>query len=338
MIWKCNVKDIHLEAISDYNGFWSDVLKAWCKLNYSRKDNLTDILDSIIWYNSDILVNNKPIFYKKCYEKGIVKIRDILNENNAFLSHNEICRKYGYTIDWVSYFGLIEAIPQDYKTIIRNGAYNDTVVTTFYENLIQKDLTSRILYFDLITRNDILIKTADRWEHRLQTPIDKDFMSKTFANIKLMTMSTKPRSFHFRLLQNIMFTNDKLKTWKVVQSDKCTFCNVEIETPLHILWYCQTAAHLWSQLSSWNRTLNLTLKRVIFCRITENPKDCVNTICLIAMQYIYSARYLKSLPNVACLKEKITDMMNIEKYIAVKNNQMAKFQKRWNGFIKNQAI
>ncbi len=166
-------------------------------------------------------------------------------------------------------------------------------------------------------------------------------MSKTFANIKLMTMSTKPRSFHFRLLQNIMFTNDKLKTWKVVQSDKCTFCNVEIETPLHILWYCQTAAHLWSQLSSWcqnyaNRTLNLTLKRVIFCRITENPKYCVNTICLIAMQYIYSARCLKSLPNVACLKEKITDMMNIEKYIAFKNNQMAveRFHKKTSNIDK----
>ncbi len=41
----------------------------------------------------------------------------------------------------------------------------------------------------------------------------------------------------------------------------------------------------------------------------------VNTICLIAMQYIYSVRCLKSLPNFACLKGKISDMMCIEKYI-----------------------
>ena len=117
---------------------------------------------------------------------------------------------------------------------------------------------------------------------------------------------------------------------------------MEIETPLHLLWYCQTATHLWDQLSTWcknhaNRTMNFTLKRVIFCTITDKPKDCVNTICLIAMQYIYSARCLKSLPNFACLKDKISDMMCIEKYIAVKNNQMAKYRKKWNGFIKNQA-
>ncbi len=37
-------------------------------------------------------------------------------------------------------------------------------------------------------------------------------------------------------------------------------------------------------------------------------------------------------------KDKITDMVNVEKYIATKNNQMSKFKKkRWNSFIKNQA-
>ncbi len=231
----------------------------------------------------------------------------------------------------------IEAIPRDYKNIIRGGAYNDNVVTSFYDKLIQKNLSSRSLYFELVTRDDILRKTARKWEEKLQTPITTDFMSTAFANIKVMTVSTKLRSLHFRLLQNVIFTNDKLKQWKMVASEKCTFCSIEIETPLHLLWYCQTATHLWRQLSTWcknyaNRTMNLTLKRVIFCRITDKPKDCVNTICLIAMQYIYSARCLKSLPNFACLKDKIIDMMNVEKYIAMKNNQMSKYEKRWNGF------
>ncbi len=218
MIWKCNLKDIHLKLISNYDRFWMDVLKAWSKSNYSKKINIIDILDSIIWYNSDILVNDNPIFYRKCYEKGIIKIRDILNEDNAFLSYNEFCRKYGYTIDWVTYFGLIEAIPQDYKTIIRHGAYNNITVTTFYDKLIQKDLSSRTLYFELITREDILLRIAGKWEEKLQTPISTHLMSNVFGNIKVMTLNTKLRSFHFRLLQSVMFTNDKLKTWKIVPS------------------------------------------------------------------------------------------------------------------------
>ncbi len=279
----------------------------------------------------------------KCYEIGIIKIRDIVNENNEFLSYNELCRKYGNVIDWVRYYGLIAAIPQDYKNIIRNEDFNDIELATFHDNLIKKDLTSRDIYFKFITCDDSLTKIAEKWEEKLQSPINTDFMSEVFAKIKIMTLSTKLRSFHFRLLRNVIFTNDKLKSWNLVASDKCTFCNIEIETPLHLLWHCQTASHLWNQLSIWcknhaNRTMNLTLKRVIFCIITDNPKDCINTICLIAMQYIYSARCLKTLPNVACLKDKILDMMNIEKYIATKNNQMTSFRKRWNGFIKDQAI
>ncbi len=141
------------------------MMVSWSKINYSWKNTLTDILVSIIWYNSDILVGKKPIFYQKCYEKGIIKIHDILNANNQFLSYNEFYRRYGHTID-----GLIEAIPPDYKTIIRNNAFNDNEVITFHGRLIQKDLSSRTLYFEFITRDDILSKTAAKWKKKLQTP------------------------------------------------------------------------------------------------------------------------------------------------------------------------
>ncbi len=45
------------------------------------------------------------------------------------------------------------------------------------------------------------------------------------------------------------------------------------------------------------------------------PMDWLNTICVITTQYLYSTRCLKMIPNFTCLKQKVLDMHNLEKYI-----------------------
>ncbi len=39
----------------------------------------------------------------------------------------------------------------------------------------------------------------------------------------------------------------------MVNTDQCTFCNVEIETIKHLFWDCSTAKHLWNQVVQWLR-------------------------------------------------------------------------------------
>ena len=106
---------------------------------------------------------------------------------------------------------------------------------------------------------------------------------------------------------------------------------------IHILWECHVAQHLWKQLSDFcknkaNRTVNISLQNVIFCRIVPKPFDCINTMCLLTSQYIYSSRCLKVIPNFACLKSKIVDMQNLEKYIAMKNESLKKHETKWKHF------
>ncbi len=112
---------------------------------------------------------------------------------------------------------------------------------------------------------------------------------------------------------------------------------VASESIIHLLWECDVAQQLWNQLSVFckqksNRNVQLSLKNVIFDRIVTKPFDCINTMCLITMQYIYSCRCLKAIPNFACLKSKILDNQNIEKYIATKNDKMKKHETKWKDF------
>ena len=63
--------------------------------------------------------------------------------------------------------------------------------------------------------------------------------------------------------------------------------------------------------------------------INKDPIDCINTITLIVKQYLYSTRCLKELPNFHALKQKIIDIYNIEKYIAISMGKVEKHNNKW---------
>ena len=67
-----------------------------------------------------------------------------------------------------------------------------------------------------------------------------------------LTLSTKLRSFQYRLINFAIVTNVQLCKWKVKDSPKCTFCNDKEETYLHLFAQCQTVHnYLWMPLQKW---------------------------------------------------------------------------------------
>ena len=50
------------------------------------------------------------------------------------------------------------------------------------------------------------------------------------------TLETKLREFQFKILNRIVFTNEKLFRFDMAESDKCTFCQTEVESIEHLLF------------------------------------------------------------------------------------------------------
>ncbi len=205
-------------------------------------------------------------------------------------------------------------------------------------SLIEKDLDSKYYYNKMIKSESLLNKFTSKWQNILGLNfIDENELSTLFKNIRVITLSTKLRSFYYKLLIHAVSTNVTLLKWNIVDTDKCTFCNAESETIRHLMWECPTAQHLWNQLLQWlkntaNQTVHLNVKKVLLCKIISKPFNCLNTIGLITLQYIYASRCLKKLPSFAQLKAKILDVQNIEKYIAIKNDRLKKHEMKWKGF------
>ena len=70
-----------------------------------------EILQEDIWFNSTILIGNKPIYNKEWDEAGIRRIQNLV-EGNSLMSQETIEQKYKVTCNILCYNGLRTAIPR----------------------------------------------------------------------------------------------------------------------------------------------------------------------------------------------------------------------------------
>ena len=70
------------------------------------------VLEIPLWFNNNITVSGKYIFYKEWYTKGVRTIADVLNgdDNGNFLSFEDIRHMYNITTNILKYRGLISSV------------------------------------------------------------------------------------------------------------------------------------------------------------------------------------------------------------------------------------
>ena len=113
----CNIKaeDIAHCFVKSPPQFWFDVMYAWCEYNYKCACDAPAPRNEIIWYNSNIKIDNRVLGIKELIGKNVIHISDLLKEDDAFFSYTEFQDKYHSKITFVYYYGLIHAIPLTYK-------------------------------------------------------------------------------------------------------------------------------------------------------------------------------------------------------------------------------
>ena len=70
------------------NAFWKDVLESWLYFMkvYDKQENFRNNFYSIpVWYNSNIKIGYKSVFFKSWYEKGVKVVQDFFYVDGHFL-------------------------------------------------------------------------------------------------------------------------------------------------------------------------------------------------------------------------------------------------------------
>ena len=136
-----------------------------------------------------------------------------------------------------------------------------------------------------------MIRTDDKYRYKWEVISDKTW-NQHLNNVSKLTLSTKLRSFQYRLINFALTTNRELYRWKMKALPLCYFCGKYEETYTHIFMQCELVQkRIWRPLSRWldyycNITLDIDAYEYIFSVYKDVFSSMVNTIILIVKQYL----------------------------------------------------
>ena len=105
-LFECNF-DIHdLNLSLKFPLFYKEIFSAWQEIHSTEPSSADEYENEIIWNNRFIKIDRKSVFFPSWYRKGVVKIRDLLNDDRKFLSRVEFQEKYALQVNFLQYYGL----------------------------------------------------------------------------------------------------------------------------------------------------------------------------------------------------------------------------------------
>ena len=285
---QCNF-DLKALKIEIPLAFYSEALYAWGKINYFSPNTKEQVLNEIIWNNRFIKVGGVSVYYKKWHEAGVIKIKDIF-QNNAFLSFPEFCSRFKIKANFLTYHGVCHSIPREWVNILKGN--------------IQAPLDGEDN--NRIPLNKLSCKSATRFfvKKKFVTPTAEKRMVKANLNEKTIqliyslpfkvTKDTRLAIFQFKIIHHILPTNSTLFRDALKETDKCHLCS-ERQTLAHLFASCSKVKSFWSHFTNWwnfknSESITLDENMIIYGVANDFSRRLGLNLCLIiAKHYIYTA-------------------------------------------------
>ena len=330
-IWRCNLDKQDVNHMYQKLDFWTDVLKAWCSINFTP--HVQQPRQQLIWNNSHIRIKNKPISWPRSITKGLMTIGQIFPDGKR-IKFDIAEEQYNLTIMEVN--SLISAIPAMWRKGIKEHAREEELIKqSLYDRLRHHPHITSKTYSLLQQESPSLMDKCEKWELDLQENIEYSDYLNSFANVYKVTNITKMRSFQYRLLHRSIITNIHLCKWGKTLSNLCSFCNQQPETVLHLFIYCPKIKELWIGMELFMERFSslpicFNVQNVLWNKLCKQAGHVKNAICLFVKQYIYRQRCLHKNISLGGCKNYVMSIHNNEKYYAIKNSMLIKHQKKWN--------
>jgi hypothetical protein len=298
------------------------------------------MVDSIVqpvWYNNNIKICEKSIFYKHWMQKGVHYIYDFFNENGQLLEFEDFCEKFDIQVPFTTFYGIINSIRKmnlthDVNRIMNNNPY----YPVFLKHIFSSDKGSRKMY-DAITSSAIAKQKYEiKWENELNLNVDRCWWKIHNQIIFKTSKDVQMQWFQYRIVHRILSTNVFLKKIGIIQSDLCSFCKLYPETITHLFWECIFVEELWDALFQWindqlGLVIDVNIVDILFGKISKHH-DVLNLLICLTKRHIYKKRRNNVLPSFEGLKKEILYYRDIEKHIFVNDMNETKFNNRWGNF------
>jgi len=250
------------------------------------------------------------------------------------------------TTNFLSYHGLVEAIPQHWKNILRTGNYkplSNAERNKPYEIKINekwvpiKAVRSNALYQDSIPTCKPAAQI--RWEQENFTLE----WNKVYKLPYSCTKSTRLQSLQYRVLNRYIPTRRYLFVRGIAEDQLCDRCG-RIDTLSHFLYECTDVRTLWTHVGNKIREIyqmrdfQMDLKKALFGVV--GGKAAMNLIILLTKQHIVACKLNTQYaePSVAAFERKLSIHIAAEKKIAREKGNEEACRDKWKRlYIQNES-
>ena len=195
-------------------------------------------------------------------------------EMEIFMKFDELKENYGIHGTFLDYQSVLRKLPAYWKTKINQNNFvckniKQYVARNCYFKLLCKDKKGSRTSYDIIVGNQDSSPPPQMWVNILGNITQEEWNSynDTIKNIK----DVKLQEFQFKVNNHILVTKSFLHKINKVDNDRCTFCGLETETIIHVLFNCNKVKDFWLAMKNWlriqaNVILHLIIKNFIFSK------------------------------------------------------------------------
>ena len=246
-------------------------------------------------------------------------VKDFFHGNGNTLSYNEFTTKFNITSNFpfTFYFGIIKAIPRDWKTginLTENPSNNVLRLINFTNNL----RPNKIIYDYLVKPKLTTPRAVFKWEETRNYTIN---WNRVFRLPYGAVRDTKVQFFQLRFIHRIIGTNSFLHKIKLKDTPLCTFCNFDIETLEHLFWSCRVTQVFWHSICEllFTHNFNITSDYVNF-GLCENINSPINFLILHAKYFLYNCKLNGKCPEAQVFLYKFKFLLEVECQVLCKRN------------------
>jgi len=87
-------------------------------------DDINATLQTIIWNNKFICIDGKPVFFKTSAEKDILRIGDLISENNESITKRKVRELNLTPLDLFRLVSVVNALPSEWRDLLKRSSHS----------------------------------------------------------------------------------------------------------------------------------------------------------------------------------------------------------------------
>ena len=233
--------------------FYKECILNFQELNRTARLCKNDGSD-IIWGNSKILFNEKPLMFSHWARSGIIHISDIIK--NGILLENNIYNSLQNKAGFIFEIQTIKSCLSDGCFTISQSNENfapedDSILKTMFRLPNGKfkalnELSSKDLYDILLLNEEVQIPSKLYWSNKFDG-VDtkwKTWFMMNFVNKKIPRYCT---DFNWKIFHGQVNSESRLQRMSL-SDGICKLCNTHVENMTHLLYGCEGIRDIWTEI------------------------------------------------------------------------------------------